>query len=148
MNVQTTSSLIHQIANFEVQFVNHHLRDLNLNSDQGRTMTYIAHHPHSKQRDIAHYLNRQEASITNLLKGLVNRNLVIRTVPLNNERTKLLSLTPEGEQALVRIEHVFHELNQLLQTPLNSDNAGDLNDLLHQVKTHIYEEEANPSGIY
>lgn len=148
MNAQTTSSLIHQIANFEVQFVNHHLRDLNLNSDQGRTMTYIAHHPHSKQRDIAHYLNRQEASITNLLKGLVNRNLVIRTVPLDNERTKLLSLTPEGEQALVRIEHVFHELNQLLQTPLDNDGASGLNNLLHQVKTHIYEEETNPSGTY
>ena len=89
------------------------------------------------QRDIAHYLNRQEASVTNLLKGLVRRNLIVRTIPLENERTKLLSLTQAGADLVESIQKSFTQMNILLEDPLSDAEATKLTQLLNTVQKEI-----------
>ena len=137
MNTKTTASLIHRIASFETQYLNQQLRSLDLNSDQARAINFISSHPNSMQRDIAHYLNRQEASVTNLLKGLVRRNLIVRTIPLENERTKLLSLTQAGADLVESIQKSFTQMNILLEDPLSDAEATKLTQLLNTVQKEI-----------
>lgn len=140
MNSKNTASLVHRIASFETQYLNQQLRPLDLNSDQGRAINFIASHPDSMQRDVAHFLNRQEASVTNLLKGLVKRNLIVRTIPSNNERTKLLSLTKDGDALVDQIQEVFDQLNTLLEAPLSDAEATKLTQLLNNVQKQIDDE--------
>ncbi|MTV83172.1 MarR family winged helix-turn-helix transcriptional regulator [Secundilactobacillus folii] len=141
MNSKNTASLVHRIASFETQYLNKKLRSLDLNSDQGRSINFIANHPDSMQRDVARYLNRQEASVTNLLKGLVKRNLIVRTIPLTNERTKLLSLTKEGTALVPQIQEVFEQLNSLLEAPLSDAEATKLTQLLNNVQKQLDDNE-------
>lgn len=141
VNEKTTTSLIHQIASFETQYLNHALKSLNLNSDQGRAINFIAHHPNSMQRDIARYLNRQEASVTNLLKGLVARQLIVRTIPEENERTKILSLTQAGEDIVADIQRAFDQLTELLEAPLSDSEATKLTQLLNTIQLHLKKDE-------
>jgi len=134
---KTTSSFIHRIASFETQYLNQQLRTFGLNTDQARAINFISSHPDSMQRDIAHYLNRQEASVTNLLKGLVRRNLVIRTIPVENERTKLLSLTQAGNDLVAKIQATFMQINATLEDPLSDADATKLTELLNTVQKHL-----------
>jgi len=137
MYTKTTSSLIHYIASFETQHLNQKLRLLDLNTDQARTINFIANHPDSMQRDVARYLHRQEASVTNLLKGLVRRNLVVRTIPVENERTKLLSLTQAGTDLVEKIQASFTQINATLEDPLSDADATKLTELLYVVQKQL-----------
>lgn len=137
MNYKTSASLIHQIASFETQNLNHQLKDLNLNSDQARTIYYISNHPNSMQREIAHYLHRQEASVTNLLKGLVRRGYVIRTIPSENERTKLLSLTEDGQTVVTQIEIAFSRLNDEIESPLSDAEVAKFIEYMNKIQSII-----------
>lgn len=141
MNTKTTASLIHRIASFETQYLNQELRSLDLNSDQARAINFIAGHPNSMQRDIAHFLNRQEASVTNLLKGLVRRNLIVRTIPVENERTKLLSLTEAGANLVGNIQKSFTQMNVLLEESLSDAEATKLTQLLNTIQKQIDEKQ-------
>lgn len=141
MNSKTTASLIHRIASFETQYLNQQLRSIDLNSDQARAINYISSHPNSMQRDIAHYLNRQEASVTNLLKGLVRRNLIVRTIPAENERTKLLSLTQAGADLVANIQQAFTQMNGLLEEPLSDAEATKLTQLLNTIQKQVDENQ-------
>ncbi|GAW99888.1 MarR family winged helix-turn-helix transcriptional regulator [Secundilactobacillus mixtipabuli] len=141
MNSKTTASLIHRIASFETQYLNQRLRSIDLNSDQARAINYISSHPNSMQRDIAHYLNRQEASVTNLLKGLVRRNLIVRTIPAENERTKLLSLTQAGADLVANIQQAFTQMNGLLEEPLSDAEATKLTQLLNTIQKQVDENQ-------
>lgn len=93
------------------------------------------------QRDIAHFLNRQEASVTNLLKGLVRRNLIVRTIPVENERTKLLSLTEAGANLVGNIQKSFTQMNVLLEESLSDAEATKLTQLLNTIQKQIDEKQ-------
>ena len=135
MNKETHSAaaLIHQIDSRETAYINGEFRTLGLNSEQGRVIAYVARHPQCKQRDVAHYLNRQEASVTNLVKGLAKRNLLSREVPVENERTKLLSLTAEGQELVIKIDAAFSRLQAFVDSTLTATERVTLASFLEKV---------------
>ncbi|ANZ60448.1 hypothetical protein AYR62_15055 [Secundilactobacillus paracollinoides] len=136
----SAAALIHQINSRDTAYINKQFRALNLNSEQGRVISYVARHPQCKQRDVAHFLNRQEASVTNLVKGLAKRDLLSREVPEDNERTKLLSLTEEGETMVVKIDAAFDRLQAFVDGTLKDDERTTLEQLLEKVNTVSFDD--------
>ncbi|KRM77580.1 MarR family winged helix-turn-helix transcriptional regulator [Secundilactobacillus collinoides] len=139
-NNHSAAALIHQINSRETAYINGQFRALSLNSEQGRVIAYVARHPQCKQRDVAHYLNRQEASVTNLVKGLVKRNLLSREVPVENERTKLLSLTAEGQELVVKIDAAFNRLQAFVDNSLTATERVTLESILEKVNRISFED--------
>ncbi|GEP73415.1 transcriptional regulator, MarR family [Lentilactobacillus rapi DSM 19907 = JCM 15042] len=132
-NKNTISSLIHQIARFENQFINEKIREIDLNPDQAQALDFIHQHPGTNQQQIAQLLGRGAASISNLIKGLEKRHLVGKQPNAHNDREKQLFLTTYGETAAAQISQAFKLLNQQFEAAL--DNPDQLlNDL-----TNLYD---------
>jgi len=134
-NNPSVAHLIHILDIQQTHFVHQKLKLLHLNSTQGQVMSFIAHNPNCKQRDVATYLNKQEASVTNLLKNLAERKLIYRKIPNNNGRTKILSLTDQGKQLVTKIDLVFKQLQQQVDQTLTQDELTKLFQLLKKVQS-------------
>lgn len=139
----TTAELIYHIANLQFAYVKDQLKALHLNPMQARVMKFIALHPGTNQKSIASFLNKHEATITNILKTLEEAQLIERRVHPENEREKQLFLTAQGEDLYAKIQTVFYHLDQqigqlalpitreqlnsalgLIQSQLQQDNKG------------------------
>ena len=97
------------------------LRELTLTIHQARSLLFIAKHPQTSQKNLADYLGKQDATVTNLVKVLEKRDLVTRSVVAGNERQKAVALTAKGQALVVKIHGVFHDreaaVKHLLSTP-------------------------------
>lgn len=132
-NNHTVSSMIHQIARLENQFINEKIREINLNPNQAQALDYIRDHPGTSQQPIAKFLGRGAASVSNLIKGLEQRHLLGKQQNAHNDREKQLFLTTYGEQAALQIAATFDLLNKEIEQHLDNPNQ-TLTDL-----TNLYD---------
>ncbi|ALS00500.1 transcriptional regulator [Enterococcus silesiacus] len=102
------------------------LKMLQLNSLQARSLSYIFLHPGTIQREIADYLGKKQATVTNVLKGLEERKLVYREIPKDNERQKNIFLTAEGEQLVAQVNLIFEQLDQKVRNGLTKEEQEQL----------------------
>ncbi|MFV0557310.1 MAG: MarR family winged helix-turn-helix transcriptional regulator [Enterococcus sp.] len=98
---------IYALGVLQQNFVMERLKKLQLNSLQARSLSYIAMHPGTMQRELAAYLGKQQASVTNILKVLEERGYIYRE---SNERQKNLYLTTLGEVMVAKVQAIFQEL--------------------------------------
>ncbi|WP_321388282.1 MarR family transcriptional regulator [uncultured Enterococcus sp.] len=95
------------------------LKKIGLNVQQARTLNYIFANPGTIQKGLAAYLGKQDATITNLLKSLEKKQLILRKIPDDNERQKQLYLTEKGSATVEKIQALFSELEQTLSDLLS-----------------------------
>lgn len=118
MHINGTKNLseqFHELTNAETGYIHARLHDLHLNNSQARLLKYIADHPGALQKEAAAYLNRQNATVTNMLKGLEARGYIERKIPKENERQKQLYLLPAGTALVKSIRHIFTGLEQQIE---------------------------------
>ncbi|OJG68733.1 hypothetical protein RV09_GL000132 [Enterococcus moraviensis] len=111
---------------FQQNYVVSSLRKLHLNSLQARSLSYIFHHPGTIQREVADYVGKKQATLTNVLKGLEERNLVYREIPKNNERQKNIFLTAEGKQLVGQVNIIFDQLDEKVRNGLTKEEQTQL----------------------
>ena len=92
------SGLIYQLAKLQKYFLNQHLSNLDLNSDQAKVLTFIAANPGANQRQVSVELSRGPASVSNLIKSLIQRGQ--------------LFLTDEGETTAEQVRDLFQVLEK------------------------------------
>lgn len=120
-NVNNLSELLHGVVNAETNYIQNRLHSIDINQQQARLLKYIGDHPGTIQKDVAAYLNRQSATVTNMLKTIEKRGYISRKIPANNERQKQLFLLPAGEETVARIRTIFLHLEGQIETavPVN-----------------------------
>lgn len=135
MNLDTISltEAVYQLSIKQQLFVLERLRKLNLNEYQARTLTYIASHNGTIQKELAGYLGKQTATVTNLLKGLETKGYITRKIPTENERQKQLYLTMPGESIVRQIQPIFQELELQVQQQLSVEQRANLAAILQQL---------------
>lgn len=101
--------LITMIARGQTIYLNHHLKNLGINSTQLHLLFEISHQKHINQEKIASRCNINKGAVARSVKKLEENELVIRTIDEENRRQNKVSLTPEGEKTL-------NESIQLLKT--------------------------------
>ncbi|MGY3778755.1 MarR family winged helix-turn-helix transcriptional regulator [Isobaculum melis] len=121
---------IYMLSILQQKYVVDKLKQLQLNSVQARSLTYIFLYPGTIQRDIATYLGKQQATITNILKGLEERKIIYREIPKNNERQKNIFLTSDGEQLVKQVNLIFEQLNQKICNDLTIEEKKQLKKIL------------------
>ncbi|MFC6253645.1 MarR family winged helix-turn-helix transcriptional regulator [Secundilactobacillus hailunensis] len=125
---------LHSLVSLEIELVNVRLKEIELNSQQARLIKFIGENPNTIQKTVAQFLNRQNATITNMLKSLEKRGYITRTIPDTNERQKQLNLTAKGNETLVDINRVFNELESTIKLAVPEDQRTGLVTNLNHIK--------------
>lgn len=117
---------VYMLSMLQQGYVVSRLKSLKLNSLQARSLSYISLHPGTMQREIADYLGKKQATVTNILKGLEEKNLVYREIPKENERQKNIFLTSEGTQLVEQVNLIFDQLDEKVRKGLTKEEETQL----------------------
>lgn len=136
------SEKIYQISNLQQNSVAQSLKYLELNPIQARSLNYIAQHPGTIQKNLAGYLEKPNATVTNILKTLEKADFIKRKIPVENERQKQLFLTAAGERVIGEVEQIFAQLNALVELELTAKEIDSLNQVLPKVASVFSKEKS------
>ena len=117
------SGLIYQLAKLQKYFLNQHLGTLNLNSDQAKVLTFVAAHPGTNQRQISVDLSRGPASVSNLIKRLIQQGLLENRMAPHSDRERQLFLTADGQAAAAEVHELFQVLEKAFATNVKDPEA-------------------------
>ncbi|MDC4186784.1 MarR family transcriptional regulator [Loigolactobacillus coryniformis] len=128
------SDRLHKAVALETDLVNRQLRHIGLNNQQARLLKFVSEHPGVIQKEVATFLNRQNATITNMLKAMVKQGYLTRKIPVDNERQKKLYLEPKGEELITSINLIFAELEQQITAAIPPAERADFIKNLDRIK--------------
>ncbi|MFB7141313.1 MarR family winged helix-turn-helix transcriptional regulator [Gottfriedia sp. NPDC056225] len=131
------SEQIYHFNNLQKDFILKRLTSMNLNEQQARTLNYIANNPGTIQKDLANYLGKQTATVTNILKGLEAKAYISREIPSNNERQKRLYLTAEGKNLVDLVQQIFFDLEAVLTSSISESDKKNVRDILKYIGTKL-----------
>ncbi|WP_245186917.1 MarR family winged helix-turn-helix transcriptional regulator [Enterococcus larvae] len=131
------SEQLYSINNLQQEYIQHRLKRIDLNTQQARTLNYIFSNSGTIQKELAIYLGKQDATITNLLKTLEKKHYITREIPENNERQKKLYLTDKGITAVQEIQAIFIELEEALSSLLTKSEQATTKQLLKKIQQHF-----------
>lgn len=128
---------LHHLVAREMELVHDRFRNLGLNNQQARLLKYVSEHPGTIQKDVAQYLNRQNATVTNMLKVLEKQGYVSRRIPDDNERQKQLYLEAKGEELIASINAVFAALETEVRDALPENERESLVRNLNRIQSRL-----------
>lgn len=135
-NDQVTEK-IYTISVQQQNFVLQQLKLLQLNEMQARSLNFISAHSGTIQRNLAEYLGKQQATVTNLLKSLEEKQLIYREIPKENERQKNIYLTQTGKELVAKVQKIFVTLDKTVQAGLTKQQQAQLETLLTLVEEQL-----------
>lgn len=108
------SNLIYHIGRLENIFIKQKLGKTNLRMTHVHLLHFVAQHPGCIQKELAQDLTYQAGSLTNMLKTLEKREMIIRKKNPNNGLQKQIFLLPKGKEVLKSIDSAFEDLDKLI----------------------------------
>lgn len=121
------------------------IKDTGLTSGQPKVLDYLKNHDGAVQKKIAAACNIEPATLTTVLLGMENKNLITRKMLNGNRRSLYVYLTDKGKEFAERVESEFDiiegnalsgftaEEKEMLNTFLiriykNMNKKGDMSD--------------------
>ena len=92
--------LISMISRGQEIYLNHQLKDLDINSTQLQLLFEISHQNNLNQERIASRCNFNKGSVARSIRKLEEKELIIREIDEKNRRQNKISLTPKGEEII------------------------------------------------
>ena len=135
------SDLLHRVYDASASYIHDHLLELNLNEQQARLLKYVGDHPGTLQKDLANYLNRQSATVTNMLKTMEQRGYLEREIPEDNERQKRIFLLPKGEKIVAQVATIFAGLEEQIESAVPVRQRALFIEQIKQIAAAINGEE-------
>ncbi|QHT58587.1 winged helix-turn-helix transcriptional regulator [Paenibacillus lycopersici] len=131
------SEQIHLLHILQKHYIHKQLSKIELNEIQARTLNYVLTYPGVIQRDLAQYLGKQNATITNILKILEKRKYIKREITAGNERQKELYITEDGKRQAEFIQHIFSDLEDIISGALHDLEKSNVKDGLKKISDHL-----------
>lgn len=111
----TLGEQIYLVGQMEDKYIMTTLKTMNLTVDTCTLINYVNDHPGTRQKEINQTLNKQAATVTNMIKRLEKRDIMIRRVDPHNSREKQCFLLKPGLEMVDRIKATENKLNDLLK---------------------------------
>lgn len=87
-----------------------------LKKNQLKILMILSRHNHITLTEIGKSLNIEKGSLTTLVDGLVENNLVIRSNDLNDRRKSIIFLSPSGKEMADKVLKFYsYKINELLR---------------------------------
>jgi len=127
-------NLINALAHQATAAMQRSLRDagLGLVAMEARTLRYIARHPGCTQNDIVRESGRDKAQIARIIKVLLERGEIRKTLPAAGRRQQL-EVTPAGAKSHDRAEALRTVVAQSLVGDLGGKERADLERMLRRM---------------
>ncbi len=93
----------------------------------------ISDHPHIAQADIGRRLQMDRATTMAIINRLEARGLLVRGASTLDRRRQTLTLTEDGQAALIEARHCVDEHEQWLKSRFTKREAGLLIELLRRI---------------
>lgn len=90
-----------------------------------------------ESRHVAAEAGITKGTLTGVAQTLINRGLLVRTVPAHDRRRTFLSLTDEGQALMQKLFPAFNGEERFVTEALSSDEVTTLSDSLHRVVEHL-----------
>ncbi len=100
-------------------------------------LSIIRDNPGIRQRALAEILMVREPNMTRMVQSLHVSELISRQVDRTDRRAFHLYLTAKGETMMASVAERIDSLEEMLLSPLRSDEQVALRDYLHRILEHI-----------
>lgn len=128
---------IYMTGQLENDYILYFLKKWHLTVDTASIITYVNAHPGTSQKKIAAYLHKQPATITNMIKRLERRLLLIRRNDARDSREKQVFLLKDGLNMVAKINKPVQDLNQFLKPCLDHNGHVDVERFSHVLAQKI-----------
>ena len=91
-----------------------------------------------RQKDLAASVGIEGPSLVRLLDTLVAKGLIERSEDGTDRRAKLLSLTPEGREVVVRIRETVTSLENELMSPFSDDEVARAAAFIQRLEASVH----------
>lgn len=88
------------------------IRDIGLTAGQPKVLDYLKNHDGAVQRQIAAACHIEPATLTSLLLGMENKELIERKTLNGNRRSLYVYLTDKGKELAKRVESEFGRIEE------------------------------------
>ncbi|MBC2675612.1 winged helix-turn-helix transcriptional regulator [Listeria booriae] len=120
------SEKIYTLSLLQQDYISKRLKGIHLNVLQAKSLNYVSVNSGTIQKDLANYLGKQNATVTNILKELEKKQLIYREIPKDNERQKKIFLTSGGAQLVGEVQQVFADLNQEMEQIISAKEKAQI----------------------
>lgn len=135
MDRMVVSNLMRSIMNKSRESMEKRVKDMDISSQQGRMISYIAQNEDKGliQKDLAEVFQRRGASITSMLQGLEKKGYIERRIPEDNERQKNIYALPKGKALVDETNEAFYAAEKELVHALTEEEVQQLTELLRKI---------------
>ncbi|GAB6092875.1 MarR family winged helix-turn-helix transcriptional regulator [Furfurilactobacillus curtus] len=120
-NLQLQTQLL-QAARQQRALINQQLTaTFDVTDQQAAVLEFVQDHPGRMQKDVAEMLHRRAATVSSLLKRLETGNYLIRKIPVDNTRQKVLLITEQGRAVVA----AFKQSRQVAANKMGSQLTDD-----------------------
>ncbi|WP_221630837.1 MarR family winged helix-turn-helix transcriptional regulator [Listeria booriae] len=120
------SEKIYRLSLLQQDYISKRLKGIHLNVLQAKSLNYVSVNSGTIQKDLANYLGKQNATVTNILKELEKKQLIYREIPKDNERQKKIFLTSGGEQLVGEVQQAFADLNREMEQIISAKEKAQI----------------------
>ena len=113
------------------------IKDTGLTSGQPKVLDYLRNHDGAVQKEIASACKIEPATLTSLLAGMENKNLIVRKMLDGNRRSLYVYLTEVGKELAERVAFEFSEIEANVLSGFTDQEKETLITLLKKVNKNI-----------
>lgn len=117
------------------------IKDTNLTAGQPKVLDYLRDHDGAVQKEIAAACHIEPATLTSILLGMENKNLIIRKMHGNNRRSLYVYLTKQGKELAEHVESEFCKIEERALKNFTDEEQTLLNDFLIRIKENLNDKE-------
>ncbi len=110
---------------------------LDLTSEQGRVLLFIADNPGMNQQRFVHLMEKDKPGISRLVEGLERRYLVRRTTSEEDRRSKVLHLTDDGKAVAEKFRTVLEDALESASAEIPQEDLQLLFETLQRIRNNI-----------
>jgi DNA-binding MarR family transcriptional regulator len=128
---------IYVIGQMENAYLIKALKNCGLSYDTAAIIKYVNDHPGTRQKEIAKYINRQPASVTNMIKRLEGRLILIRRLDPENSREKQVFLLKDGLDLVNKVKQAEQDLDDLIAPFITAEGAVQIKGFYQALKDKL-----------
>ncbi|MEQ5778523.1 MarR family transcriptional regulator [Thalassospira sp. NFXS8] len=130
---QSPGHLIRRCQQISASIFAEELGEFGLTPVQYASLLMIRDKPGIDQRSLGRLIAIDRSTIGTVTKGLEDKSLIMRSVPQDNLRIKIMNITSEGEALLSQTVQQIARVQQRLMAPLSKDEQAVFLSLLSRV---------------
>jgi MarR family transcriptional regulator, organic hydroperoxide resistance regulator len=130
--------LLDKISSKTRRNYNHLLHDLNLHAGQDNLLCKLWRKDGLTQVELCNRLNCEAPTVTNMVKALEKKGLIIRQKDPNDKRISRIYLTDAGKQIETPVSEVWSKQQERLLTDISLEEKMLFRRLLKQMEKNLF----------